>query len=120
MIAGVYNITCDQGATFERVFTLLQGDGETPYNLTGYTARMQIRRNIDEETSLVDLTTANGRIALGGAAGTITVTMNPATTAALTDDGVYDLEIVSGGGAVYRVLKGAFRLEREVTRISGA
>lgn len=116
MIAGVYNITCEQGATFERVFTFYNQDGTTPFDLTGYSARMQIRRDIDATTTLLDLTTENGRIALGGAEGTITLTLTPGETAALTDDGVYDLEI-STAEAVYRVLKGAFRLDPEVTRI---
>lgn len=115
MLAGIYNFTCDQGATFNRVITLFEPDGETPYDLTGYTARMQVRRETEEGDVLISLTTANGRIALGGAAGTITLNISATDTAALTDDGVYDLEIVSGAN-VHRVLKGLFRLDYEVTR----
>jgi hypothetical protein len=115
MIAGVYKIVCDQGATFERVITVKDSTG-SPMNLTGYTARMQVRREIESSTILVELTTENGRIALGGAAGTITLSMNAATTAAIEDEGVYDLEIISNAGAVHRVLKGRFVLQLEVTR----
>ena len=115
MLAGTYKITCDQGATFERVITVRDSTG-TPMNLTGYTARMQVRPEIESSTTLVELTTANGRITLGGVLGTITLSMNAATTAAITDDGVYDLEIISSGGAVHRVLKGRFVLDLEVTR----
>ena len=115
MLAGTYKITCDQGATFERVITVKDSTG-TPMNLTGYTARMQVRREIESSTTLVELTTQNGRITLGGAAGTITLSMNAATTAAIEDEGVYDLEIISSGGAVHRVLKGRFVLDLEVTR----
>ena len=115
MLAGTYKITCDQGATFERVITVKDSTG-TPMNLTGYTARMQVRRETESSEILVELTTENGRISLGGAAGTITLSMNPATTAAIVDEGVYDLEIISNGGAVHRVLKGRFALDLEVTR----
>ena len=115
MLAGIYNFTCEQGSTFNRVITVFEPDGETPYDLTGYTARMQVRRETEEGTVLVELTTANGRIALGGAAGTITLSLTAATTAGITDDGVYDLEIVSGAN-VHKVLKGLFRLDYEVTR----
>lgn len=116
MLAGIYNITCEQGATFERVFTFYAQDGTTPFDLNGYSARMQIRRDVNAVTTLLDLTTENGRIALGGTEGTIALTLTPAETATLTDDGVYDLEIRTDD-AVYRVLKGAFRLDPEVTRI---
>jgi len=115
MLAGTYKITCDQGATFERVITVRDSAGAL-MNLTGYTARMQVRPEIESSTTLVELTTANGRITLGGVLGTITLSMNAATTAAITDEGVYDLEIISSGGAVHRVLKGRFVLNLEVTR----
>jgi hypothetical protein len=42
-------------------------------NLTGYTARMQVRSTLESAEALIELTTANGRIALGGSAGTITL-----------------------------------------------
>lgn len=115
MLAGIYNITCDQGATFTRVITIFEPDGETPYDLTGYTARMQVRRQVDENDVLIELTTENGRIALGGVAGTVTLSISAEDTAGLVDDGVYDLEIISGAN-VHRVLKGLFRLDYEVTR----
>jgi hypothetical protein len=37
-------------------------------------------------------------------------------TATLVQSGVYDVELVSGGGEVTRVLEGKFRLSKEVTR----
>lgn len=123
MIAGVYNITCDQGATFERIFTLYPpgtdptNPGDTaPVDLSGYHARMQVRRRQDASDTLIDLTTENGRITLGGAAGTVRLYLTPAETAAITQNGVYDLELVASGGAVERMVKGEFRLSREVTR----
>lgn len=115
MLAGIYNFTCEQGSTFTRVITLYEPDGTTPYDLTGYTARMQVRRETEESSVLVELTTANGRIVLGGEEGTITLSLGASTTASLDDDGVYDLEIVSGAN-VHKVLKGVFRLDYEVTR----
>jgi hypothetical protein len=115
MIAGTYKITCDQGATFERVFTVKDGNGDL-LNLTGYTARMQVRPEIDSAEVLVELTTQNGRIVLGGVAGTIALSLDAGITAEIDKDGVYDLEIISAGGDVYRVLKGRFVLDPEVTR----
>jgi hypothetical protein len=54
---------------------------------------------------------------LGGAAGTITLTISATDTAALTSGrGVYDLELVSGSGIVTRLLQGVATISRNVTR----
>lgn len=115
MRAGTYNIVVDQGTDWAETWTLKNGDG-TAVDLTGYTARMHVRRDYDATATLVVLTTENGRISLGGDEGTINVSLAAATTAGITKSGVYDLEIISAGGLVYRPLRGEFTLRREVTR----
>ena len=116
MLAGKYNMVCDQGSTFERIIEIKDAEGVL-FPLTGYSARMQIRSTIDSSTSLLELTSANGRISINSALGTITVALTPALTAGLTKGGVYDLEIVkTSDGQVHKVLRGEFRLEKEVTR----
>jgi hypothetical protein len=42
---GLYDITCFQGADYDKTFTVSQ-DG-TAINWTGYTARMQVRTSSD-------------------------------------------------------------------------
>lgn len=121
MIAGNYNILCEQGATFTRVIYIEQptvADPEVyePYSLVGHTARMQVRRTIESSTALITLTTENGRITLDGDDGIITLNISAADTAALTSSGVYDLEIINSGGSVSRVVQGTFTLSQEVTR----
>jgi hypothetical protein len=126
MIAGNYNILCQQGSSFARVIALEQPRTPTeanpaeyePYPLTGHTARMQVRRTVDSETPLISLTTENGRISISGAAGLITLSISAADTArgSLDSSGVYDLEIISSGGLVSRVIQGTFTLSLEVTR----
>ncbi len=116
MLAGRYNIICDQGSTFQRVIEIKDTDG-TVYPLTGYTARMQIRREIDSTTILLELTTANGRIVIYSGLGAIELKLSASETTALTRGGYYDLEIVkTSTGEVQKVLRGEFRLEKEVTR----
>jgi hypothetical protein len=117
MLAGRYNMVCDQGSTFEREIELQDSDG-TPYNLAGYTARMQVRREVESSGSpLVELTTANGRIVLSPTLGIISIALSPTETAALSRGGYYDLEIQqTSTGKVFKVLRGEFRLEKEVTR----
>lgn len=115
MAAGIYNFTCEQGATFTRVINATDDAGD-PIDLTGYTARMQVRRDIDATATLIELTTENGRITLGGEAGTITLNIDADDTSDIPRPGVYDLELESASGIVIRLLKGAFYLDSEVTR----
>ena len=115
MPAGQYDITCDQGATFSRVITWKNSNG-TPIDLTNYTARLQVRSNYPSSTVLLDLTTENGGITLGGVLGTITLAATATATAAIAaDEYVYDLELITGSN-VTRVVEGSFTVTPEVTR----
>ena len=127
MIAGSYNITCQQGSTFLRVIEIQQPDleedptGNTymPYDLSSHSARMQVRRTIDSTNKIVDLTTENGGIQINPEEDQINVIkiyMTDDVTASISSSGVYDLEIVNGEGEVSRVLQGTFTLSPEVTR----
>jgi hypothetical protein len=87
-----------------------------PVNLTGYTARMNIRSTVDATTILHSLTTENSGIALGGAAGTVDLLISATDTALFTfGTAVYDLELISGT-VVTRLLSGNVTLSKEVTR----
>jgi len=118
-IAGLYNITCQQGATFQRQLTWTDSARDA-YNLTGYTARMQVRANTSSNTVIIALSTtagSGGTITLGGTAGTVDLLIPAANTTTLTaGQYVYDLELVSGGGVVTRLLEGNFKVTAEVTR----
>lgn len=130
MIAGVYNLTIEQGSTFGRLISVEQPDlttdptGQTfmNYSLVAHTARMQIRRTIDSETSMISLTTENGRITInpnivGNVRNNeISLLIAAADTATLTTSGVYDLEIINSGGTVSKVIRGDMTLIPEVTR----
>lgn len=88
-----------------------------PQDLTGFTARMQIRRAESATEALFTLTTENGRIALTPAEGRVVLTATATETAALTfTSAVYDLELVSSGGFVTRLLEGNVVLDKETTR----
>ena len=88
-----------------------------PVDLTGYTARLQVRETLAATTTLVSLTTENGGITLGGTAGTIELLIAPADTDDLTATrAVYDLEVISAAGKVTAILEGSIVLGMEVTR----
>jgi hypothetical protein len=110
-----YDLCIPQGATFSRVIRW-KADGSN-VNLTGYTARAQIRPTPSSATTTLALTTENSRIALGGTAGTITLSISATDTAAITAGRyVYDLELVSAGGIVTRLLQGVVTVSANVTR----
>lgn len=115
MTAGIYDIVIEKGATWNPVITWKDSAGAA-INLTGYSARLQIREKVTSSSALVSLTSSSG-ITLGGAAGTITPLISSTDTAALSfTTGVYDLELISGSGVVYRVLQGKVTVSPEVTR----
>ena len=126
MIAGVYNITIEQGTTFYRLIDVMEPDvldpdEYDPFNLTGYTARMQIRRTVDNADTMISLTSptvnGNGITVMDGANNAISINMTAATTATIPTSGVYDLEIVkTSTGAVSRLIQGTITLSLEVTR----
>lgn len=115
MAAGVYDIEWHQGDTFSVVLTW-RDVNKDPVDLTGYTARMQLRTSVDAETNSLELTTENDRISLGGTNGEIQLTVDADTMAAM-DAGSYkyDLEMVVGA-SVRKLLKGKFKILAEVTK----
>lgn len=110
------NLAIEQGANWALTLTY-RIDG-TAVDLTGYTARMQARRRLQATTKLLDLTSSPAAgITLGGVAGTIAIALTAAQTTVLDPgDAVYDLELVSAGGAVTRLVEGLLTIRPEVTR----
>jgi len=115
MQPGSLDFLMPKGSTFSR--TLTWKISGSAVDLTNYTARMQARTSHVSTTTVLDLTTANSKIVLGGTAGTITLTLSAADTAAITQSSLaYDLELVSAGGVVTRLVEGQIVLTPEVTR----
>lgn len=116
MAAGTYNFTIEQGTTFSREI-VWKDDQDNPIDVTGYTARMQIRSSVADATVLLELTSENGRITVGTTDGKFTLSITDADTTAITwASGVYDLEVIDGSSDVTRLLKGTITVDKEVTR----
>lgn len=107
----------DQGSDFSKHLTWRAGEPLAPVDLSGCTARMHARADLSSTEILLDLTTENGGIVLGGTAGTVEIVISAAQTEGITwTEAIYDLEIVFPGGRVKRLLKGAIEVDPEVTR----
>jgi hypothetical protein len=116
MSAGSYNFAAEQGATLERTITYTDSSGAL-VNLTGYSARMQVRVAVESTAITLELTTTNGRLIMGGALGTISILVDNTTMSGIPAGSyVYDLEIVSANGKVTRLIEGRFVVKAEVTR----
>lgn len=112
----------EQGATFRKAFSWKSGVPATPVDLTGCTARMHIRTEIDATAVLLELNTENGRIAIAPLDGRVALTISAADTkgAALLQlveqPGVFDLEIIHPDLSVTRLVQGKVKVSKEVTR----
>lgn len=110
--AGLFTVT--NGATG---IYISGGIATAPVNITGYTARMQLRSQPQDATAVLTLSSATGEITIGGANGQVNVHASNAQTTAI-DEGYYyyDIEITSGGGIVTRLAQGQILVSAEVTR----
>ena len=114
-LAGRYDIVCDQGSTLERTF-VYRDASKTPINNSGWSARMQVRSTFKSDTIVLDLTTANSAIILGGQNGEISVVVSAQAMAQVkAGNMVYDLELVTPT-TVMKPVRGNFIVRPEVTR----
>ena len=117
MKAGKYDITIEQGAGLRLPITYKSGG--TFVDLTGYQARMQVRKTHASSVKLIELTTENNGIVVDAdpTSGRFTVSMPASATAALNfARAVYDLELLPPANEPFRLLEGGVILSREVTR----
>lgn len=119
MPAANINLRLDQATRFVWEHELHVGGADGPLmQLAGYSARMQVRPELESSTVLAELTTANGAISLGTTNGRLAVTFTAAMTAgAAWVEGVYDLELVQPDGLPIRLFRGDITIDLKVTRM---
>lgn len=107
------DICIEQGADKRCPLCFL--DDYSELDLTGFTARMEVRPSASSSKVLDLLTTENGRIEIAGSDITL---IWPHEVTELLPEGawVYDLELVSAGGEVTRALGGRLLVSKEVTK----
>lgn len=119
MPAHKVKLEIDQGATFDKTFTWMTGTkaNAVPVDLTGCKARSHFREAVESPEVLLDLSTENGRIELGGMTGEIRILVSAQDTAELSwTSAVFDLEIEFPSGKVVRRMAGSVVVSPEVTR----
>lgn len=117
MSAGKYNIIIDQGSTLN--LQLLYADSNnSAIDLTGYSAKMQIKSDYADNnpTTYLTLSSSLGSgISITHPSGTIDITVPAASSSLMTFDAAYyDLEI-SSGSVVKRLIQGTVKINKQVT-----
>jgi hypothetical protein len=110
-------LTIYQGATFSETFTWVAGDTNIPVNLTGYSARLQVKDNYDGLV-ILELNTTNGGIVFPSplTSGVINLFMSAASTSVLNFSmAIWDLILIASDGTVTRLLNGRMALSPGVT-----
>lgn len=110
------NLTIQQGDTFALDVQWIDDTTGQPVDLTGATARMQLRSYYASPAVVLDLAVGTG-ITIDAAEGRFTIVASATQTAGLSaQSGVYDLEVTFASNVVKKVIRGTFTVDPEVTR----
>ena len=115
-MAAFYHLVIDQGATLRESFTYRDSNNAI-VDLTGYSARSQIRTSYSASGTVLSATSQAGTVSITAATGLIAFNVPAATTATLTPGNyVWDLEIIDPSGIVTRLVGGTCTVTPEVTK----
>ena len=112
-MAGILNLTIDQGTTYTNSITVYQADGTTVMNLTGYTTAAQLRKNYTSTAYTAFTTALISPPTLGRISMSLTATQTAAVKAGYY---YYDVEITNSAGTVTRVMEGKIHFKPNVTK----
>jgi len=105
------NITVDQGSDYSSSVTVENALGDVA-DLTGFTARGHVRKTYSSLTNYEFVTSIESPTK-----GLIGIRLPNSTTSAMKAGRyVYDVEVVSSGGTVTRVIEGQLEITPSVTR----
>lgn len=112
-MAAQATLTIYQGDDYAADVLVMQADGVTPADLTGYTAQSQIRLNAGDNSpdAVAEFTAA-----ITG--NTISLSLSNAATSELTKSTyAWDVQIIGPDGWITTLLYGAVQVLREVTKV---
>jgi hypothetical protein len=115
-MAGQKNFEVDQNATFTFQVEYTQEDGVTHIDLTGASAKMQVRDTKGGSKLAVSLTSPSNGITIDGPNGTLNIIMTPTQTNKLFyPKSSYDVMVIDSNGNKIKLLEGFMTLSRSVT-----
>jgi hypothetical protein len=114
-MAGQKNFEVDQNATFSFVVEY-KDESDNAIDLSGASAKMQIRDTKGGTKLAVTLTSPSGGITIDGPNGKLTVKMTPTQTSKIFyPKSSYDVMVIDSNGNKIKLLEGFMTLNRSVT-----
>jgi hypothetical protein len=114
-MAGQKNFEVDQNATFSFIVEYKDNDG-LPIDLTGSTAKMQVRDTKGGSKLAFSLTSPAGGITITPLLGKLTIKMTPTQTNKLFyPKSSYDIMVTDSNANKIKLLEGFITLSRSVT-----
>jgi hypothetical protein len=114
-MAGQKNFEVDQNTTFRFIIEYKDDTGNA-INLTGASAKMQVRDTAGGSKLAVTLTSPSGGIVIDALLGKLTLTMTPTQTSKLFyPKSSYDVMLTDSSGVKTKLLEGFMTLNRSVT-----
>jgi hypothetical protein len=114
-MAGQKNFEVDQNATFSFIVEY-KDENDDAIDLTGASAKMQVRDTKGGSKLAVTLTSPSGGITIDGPNGKLTVIMTPTQTSKIFyPKSSYDVMVVDSNGNKIKLLEGFMTLNRSVT-----
>jgi len=105
------DIYIDQGSTYSSTIGVTNVDG-TPFILTGYSARGQIRKSYNSQNATPFATNINVP-----SSGNVNISLTASQTRAMKSGRyVYDVEVYNAGGYVLRIAEGQLEISPASTR----
>jgi hypothetical protein len=110
------NFEVDQNATFNFQIQYTEDDEVTAIDLTGASAKLQVRDTQGGSKLAFTLTSPAGGITINGPTGTLDVKMTPTQTNKLFyPKSAYDIMVIDTNGNKIKLLEGFITLSRSVT-----
>jgi hypothetical protein len=114
-MAGQKNFEVDQNATFSFIVEY-KDENDNAIDLTGASAKMQVRDTKGGSKLAVTLTSPSGGITIDAPNGKLTVKMTPTQTSKIFyPKSSYDVMVVDSNGNKIKLLEGFMTLNRSVT-----
>jgi len=112
---GIYDITITQGETWSVTMTFTNDDGSI-IDLSGYTIKMQIRKDYND-TIYQELNSSDNTIDISQAQnGIVIFNLTSTQTGAYDFDvGVYDIKFTASDNTVKYYVKGVVKINRSIT-----
>jgi hypothetical protein len=110
------NESIPEGASVTVHWRWVNRKTKVPIDITGYSARMQLRSSHTAADPVTTLSTDNGRIVLGGEDGTIDLDFDLVTHPVPAGRYVFDLLMIPSSGPRRRLVEGIITISPAVTR----